>query len=421
MSHELLHILADRKRFQAYGKYIKTHFIQQNELRNIINVLKDWYAKDSRSHIDWGEFQLWFKTVKFPNLSSAQSVLYDKIFEVMEATPEPTSDTYKEILHSFILRDFGRQIGEIGLKAHDGDIDNLDDILSLIDIYNKETETIIEKESNEVSTDIIQIIAKVTTGGLDWKLNFFNRSLGPLRIGDFVVIASRSEVGKTTLLCSEINNFAKQIPKNKKILVFNNEGDGAKYRLRCIQCELDILTRDIQKNPKDAQTRFNTAIGDPNKIVIVDKAILTTNDVEQKIKEHDPAVIVFDQLYKVHGFTKEAGRGGTADVNRQAMLFQWGRELAKAYAPVITVHQADYTAEGEKWLNASQLYGSKTAIQGEADVIVMIGKSHDITKQDIRYFSVVKNKLIGGPKSDPAERHGKTEIQLIAETGQWKE
>ena len=65
----------------------------------------------------------------------------------------------------------------------------------------------------------------------------------------------------------------------------------------------------------------------------------------------------------------------------------------------------------------AQLYGSKTGIQGEADVILMIGCEDN--GQDIRYISIPKNKLPGGPRSVPGLRHGKFEVNFDHQTGRF--
>jgi hypothetical protein len=70
-------------------------------------------------------------------------------------------------------------------------------------------------------------------------------------------------------------------------------------------------------------------------------------------------------------------------------------------------------------MDQSQLYGSKTGVQGEADVQLMIGASHEPGKQLERYISVVKNKLPGSGGTDPRLRHGKFTVDMDAERGRF--
>ena len=53
----------------------------------------------------------------------------------------------------------------------------------------------------------------------------------------------------------------------------------------------------------------------------------------------------------------------------------------------------DSSAENEKTPPMNSLYGSKTGAQGEADVILMIGRTY--SDPDKRYLSTPKNKLTG--------------------------
>jgi hypothetical protein len=124
-------------------------------------------------------------------------------------------------------------------------------------------------------------------------------------------------------------------------------------------------------------------------------------------------LIIIDQLWKVKGFEKEA----TTEVDRQTRMFAWARSLAKIHCPVVTVHQADGSAEGQLWIEMNQLYGSKTGIQGEADAIITLGRSHESGYENIRGLYVPKNKMVG---DDPAFRNGKFEITIQGAIGRFK-
>lgn len=134
--------------------------------------------------------------------------------------------------------------------------------------------------------------------------------------------------------------------------------------------------------------------------------------MEAILKKYKAGLIIFDQLWKIHGFDESSGN----EVTRQTMLFNWGRELSKKHAPVIAVHQADGSAEGMRWIDMSRLYGSKTGIQGEADAIITVGR--DPATGDSRYLYVPKNKLKG---NNPAMRNGKYELIIQPSIGRFKE
>jgi hypothetical protein len=50
------------------------------------------------------------------------------------------------------------------------------------------------------------------------------------------------------------------------------------------------------------------------------------------------------------------------------------------------------------------LYGSKTGIAGECDVIINIGKTYVEAEKSIRYISIARNKLPSGPRTKPELR-----------------
>ena len=237
-------------------------------------------------------------------------------------------------------------------------------------------------------------------------------ALGDLRQGDLVVVGTRPDTGKTTFLASEATYMAPQLAEDQCVLWVNNEEEGNKVFRRLIQSALGRSTAKLDANLPQALDDYKLAVGRADKIVMLNKADVHVRDVDLLVKKYNCGLIIFDQLWKVHGFDAEAGN----EVARQTMLFNWARELAKKVAPVITVHQADGSAEGVKWIDMSKLYGSKTGIQGEADAIITIGRLPDTG--DARYLYVPKNKMMG---KDPALRNGMFEIEIEKDIGRFKE
>jgi hypothetical protein len=102
-------------------------------------------------------------------------------------------------------------------------------------------------------------------------------------------------------------------------------------------------------------------------------------------------------------------------------IYQWARELAKTYCPVVGVCQADGTAEGERWLHMGHVANAKTAKQAEADFILGIGKTHEQGFEFIRYINISKNKLSGDDDSDRVNRHPKIEVLIKPEIGRYED
>ena len=90
----------------------------------------------------------------------------------------------------------------------------------------------------------------------------------------------------------------------------------------------------------------------------------------------------------------------------------WAREIAKGYCPLIAVCQAGASGEGKRWLSMDDVANAKTAKQAEADWILGIGKTHDISEEYMRHLVLCKNKLTGDDDTDPNLRHGRQSVRI---------
>lgn len=221
--------------------------------------------------------------------------------------------------------------------------------------------------------------------------------------------------GKTTFLTDQVSFMSSQVPdvygEDRVILHFNNEEQGPKVRLRYIQATLGLPLSEIMRDLDGYYRQYVDLTGD--RIKIIDSPSITKAQVERLCKKYKPALIIFDQLDKVGGF--EADREDL----RLGGIYQWAREIAKAYCPVIAVSQADGTGEGVKWLTMAHVANAKTAKQAEADWILGIGKQNKEGYESCRYLNISKNKLLGDDDSDPALRHGKIEVIIRPELARY--
>jgi replicative DNA helicase len=262
-----------------------------------------------------------------------------------------------------------------------------------------------------VTDDLDQLYdAAVGKGGLKWRLTSLNRSLGPLRKGDFGFIFARPETGKTTFLASEVTFMASQAESS--VLWINNEEQGEKVLLRCYEAALGAPLEQIIANRERAKAAFFERTG--RRIRLLDNAGVTRRDVERLCEIHNPSLIIVDQLDKVNGFD------GDREDLRMGAIYQWARELAKQYAPVIGVSQSDGSGEGVKYLNMGNVANAKTAKQAEADWILGIGFSYD-DHPNVRGISICKNKLIGGEESVSKMRHGKFDVLIEPEIARYRD
>jgi len=280
---------------------------------------------------------------------------------------------------------------------------SVDKIFSTFDAFEQKREIeqveFVSGDLNELYNDAVK------TTGLRWRLTTLNRMLGSLRKGDFGFIFARPESGKTTFLASEITYFAGQLAaESGPILWFNNEEQGSKVMLRCIQASLGISQAELFSNINQHQITFNSNGG--QHIKIFDSANIHRRQVEQLCKELKPALVVFDQIDKIKGFTDDR------EDLRLGAIYIWSRELAKTYCPTIGVCQADASGEGKRWLTMENVANAKTSKQAEADFILGIGKTHDTALEYVRHFHLSKNKLSGDADTEPEMRHGKADVLI---------
>jgi hypothetical protein len=252
------------------------------------------------------------------------------------------------------------------------------------------------------------------TGGLSWRLPELNISVGPVCQGDLVLVGKRPEVGGTTFLTSEFTHMLAQLPEGGNAIIFNNEESRAHVQGRAMQSALNWTSPQLLTCPASSTGEWHKFLG-TRSLDIIHNTNMTTTFCEHILKRKEYGLIGFNVLWKVRPWGKNL-----EDFQAYQRVAQWARIMADRYAPVVAIWQADASAEGVEWMDQSQLYGSKTGVQGEADVQIMIGKTNDLGKQLERYISVVKNKLPGGAGTKPEHRHGRFVVDMDAERGRFK-
>lgn len=339
----------------------------------------------------------------------------DKDREVYEQLLKELTETEigTDILHELLVQIKQKDIAEkLGIVSFDFALGKKT-LKDVQDVY--ESFETVEKEIEEVqfvTDDLDELYQQtVATQGLRWRLSSLNRMLGSIRKGDFGFIFARPETGKTTFLASEVSYFAEQ--SSSPILWINNEEQGNKVMSRLYQASLGVTTDELMRNRSESKSKYfrNTK----GNIRLYDDASVYKRQIEDLCGKYSPSLVVIDQIDKIKGFT-----GDREDLKLGA-IYQWARELAKTYCPVIGVCQADGTAEGVKWLNMGHVTSAKTTKQAEADFIIGIGRSNEQGKELIRYINISKNKLHGDIDSDPKLRHGFCEVVIEPEIARYRD
>ena len=400
----------DRELFTKYYKYVNINYIKNNynNIYKLFNIIDLYYNKYiNNNNININELDIYYNSNYLLKDSERKELgtLLEEIFSL--------DITNKEGLIALLEEHRRRSLaGKVAIMALDVESGkkSTEDLLELFNDFEHQ-----EVEADEITPINMKLKdlydTQIQTPGLRWRLNWLNRSLGSLRKGDFGFIFARPETGKTTFLASEITHMVSQTDGH--VLWFNNEEQGNKVGIRVFQAALGLNTGELFKNIESKQDKYETITG--NRIVILDfEDSSSKSRIEAVLKHYNPAVIIFDQIDKIRGF-----KGERNDLELK-QIYQWAREIAKQYAPVIAVSQASGEAEGKLFLTMDMVDGSKTAKQGEADWILGIGKEQDNTSRT-RYFNISKNKLIGDVDTSPDLRHGSTQVLIKPEVARYED
>ena len=399
----LIKFLFSPEMYAKYGSFIETKFLRDNspELHRLFQTVSSWHEKYPGLEPGMEEYILFYNTL-FPAVSQKDEQVTAALFSKLSQI-QVEEKVAKDFILTHVQRARATTTSLLALEVAEGrkpfaalqdDLRGLEGIL-VPDADGSEFVTMADEGGFPES-------------GLRWRLGSMNRSLGSLRKGDFGFLFARPEAGKTTFALDQTTYMAEQLTATNQgpLLWFNNEQPGQMVFQRAVCATLGITMEQFFKHRARALAKFREKTG--NRFFLYDKAYMTSKDVDLICQKYKPSLIVFDQLDKIKGLS---GKEERDDLSLKR-LYQWARELAKEYGPVIGICQAGQSGEGKKYLTMDDVDGSKTAKQGEADWILGIGATHQAGLENIRHFYLSKNKLLGDSDTDPSLRHGKFDVRI---------
>jgi len=398
----------DKDYYTKYYKYINLSYIKNNfsNLYKLFLVVHDYYSKNKLDTIDKVNFELAYHS-NYLLEDSERTELSETLDRILSLDID--IDNVTTYLEEHRKRCVAGELAKVALDVEDGTA-KLDELMDKVNEF--EHQQIESIEAQAVNMDLVDLYeSQIQTPGLRWRLDWLNKSLGSLRKGDFGFIFARPETGKTTFLASEMTHMVSQTDGD--ILWFNNEEQGKKVAVRCFQALFGVTNKELFEEKEINADEYNQKIGNRIKIYDFDDSN-NVSRIEAIIKDTNPSLIIFDQIDKIRGFKNDR-----YDLELKK-LYQWAREIAKSYAPVIAVSQAGGTGEGKLWLTMDDVDSSKTAKQGEADWILGIGKEQDNTS-NMRFLNISKNKLLGDKDTLPDLRHGNAQVLIKPEIARYEE
>lgn len=411
MDYPVLYICAEsRENCFKYEKHIKPHAVLK-ETWIILGMMQEFYKTyPAVSKVDWEVFST-FVLVEQSKRLTEESILKLKLVLDKAASYKPHM-THEMVVKGLIEQDYATRLMEECDKLQTG-TGSLEEVHDLATTALRDVERFVDKDDLFVSLELEAQAEKLSSTGYEWRLPVLNRSIGPLRTSNFILVAARVEVGKTTFLASEASYIAPQLPKDRPIVWVNNEEESSTVFFRVVQSALGLKSSEMIANPKEATEKYIKLMGTKDKILIT-KDTNTIKDLEALFKEVNPGMIIFDVLDKVIG-------SKTEDAEHIALgkTYKWARELARTYGPVIAASQVSALAVDLKdppFIGMDALRGSRTDKPGEADAIITIGKYKEPktpSEEMLRTINVPKNKLPGGgSKHIEAERHGQYIVSI---------
>jgi replicative DNA helicase len=414
----LIAFFSNKENYERYKDTVKTEALLLSETAQLLGDIAAYYTTfPSTTDVDWDKFRTFVRVVRHDTWKAEKHELYDAIITRVEEICKKGVDP--DTINLFIRLAACNDIAAVTDSVASGKTDDLSPIIAIVESTKRATSGTGDISHLLGPTDLSVILdSRIRHSGLEWRLEGLNVAAGPLHAGDLVLMPARPEAGKTSFICSELTHMVRYLDADKDAVIFNPEEGGGRLFLRLITAATgqDIIT--VAANDGAAKMAYESEVGRMDKIKVVEPSGgITTRDIEKVLETGRFGLVAINVLDKIRPSFRLRDEG---EVSRYRALAYWMREAANRYSvPIIAVAQASEAAEGQRYLTQSMIYGSKTGVQGEIDLL--IGMGYDPSIENRRWLSILKNKLPGGLKTNPAMKHAKIEVEFDPSTGRYKD
>jgi len=405
---QVIHALLSHTAWLDYGEVLDWPALKQQtpEIYKALLSVKKWH-ESKESDLGMKELPMWF-ALCYPGMKDKEKEIYTELFKQSAST-----EVREELVTQYLQQLKDIQIRQkIAVMAMDDRIPN-EKVIEQVQVLSS-AEAVAEPVSEFVTTDIYDLMElEDNEPGLMWRLGCLNKSIGPLKRGMFGVILARVETGKTAMWVSEVAHAVSQIGEDEHVAVFFNEERGTDVMWRLYSAVTGLTGNQLEADLRKSRNLFYAAGG--GRIKFVDRSRQTAATIQKTLDSLESRLIVIDSLDKVKGFTAE----------RKDMelghIYEWARGIAKDYAPVIGVSQANADGYNTKWLTELDMSNSKTAKPAELDYLIAIGKTNDAGYEYVRYINIPKNKRKHNRYTDEKDRHGKFQVIIEPELSRYRD
>jgi len=395
----LLRILKHKKHYERIMPTLPTGALDKRT-RIVLKDFGDFLKETGHPVIKMGAFKTYFFSFAHTKLTDDQKSYYSQMLDAAEKDCDDA--TTRLMANQLVELTFATDVANDAMDYERGeDIDIIGSVGERHDLAKAQI-MLGDTEEMFVDADIGDLLDEdANLSGLRFQLGCLRQAIRPLRSGDFVLVCSRPDTGKTTFLVSELVGITASLAPTETVLWFNNEGEGNRIVKRLYQAFLGCNTEELQQRQQNGTLRDDFDRAGGNAVRIIDCHDWDTQMVEQVIEDVKPALVIFDMIDNIEfKGVMRSGHDARTDQVLEAQ-YQWARKLGVKYShPVIATSQisADVEQQGETqcYPPMHALKDSKTGKQGAADLIIMIGKSADPTMPYDRFISTPKNKLSSG-------------------------
>lgn len=370
---QTLKLFLNKECYTKYHRLIPSR-IFSGKIRDLYDVLKHLHTTTDREVISLDDLMVAYKLHGSP--TTAKISVVESIMKELKDTNIPDIG----ILTCARDKEIAAQIADQAIKVmnsklSEGTLKELVEFVQSIDV-----EVVEEKEDLYCSSDLDILREKVHKSEFKFGLDFLQALVPSPGRGQFMIVFASTNAGKSTLVSQLDVGYLEQ---GLKVLYIANEEPDYRIMYNHIRSAENKTEEEIMAAGKvDVWSTMK------DRFYLVAAHDYTIADIEARIKEVQPDVLVIDQLDNVKAT-------GSAPRHEQLEhLYQRTRVLAGKYdCLVVAVSQANDEASGKLKLKTNMMANSRIGKPATADLILGIGMRD--MEDPVRCITPCKNKING--------------------------
>jgi hypothetical protein len=379
--------LDKRDVFEKFGHYVMGLKNLERVMYLMLGFIKKFYEKypDSNS-IPESEFRIFLGSYDTMNFTGTYGEYLKQVYTITNINQSLTMDIIEGCVERHIaanVLDKTALIIENNKKQVLGTIQ--DDIDEYNSIIRQPTRDMKEYKA-DLATLVKQEISSIGAPFINPKPNSVIRGM---KVGQLGLIYAYVDTGKTSYGVANNCSVAKylaSIKSDRPTVYACNEEDVSRVTLRHIQCITGRSDQEIEADVKGTQAILKASGYDYIRFI---DHVRNTRIVEKILNKYNPRVMFIDQGTKVS--VTGSKRDGVDALEEKFGLY---RDLAKLYqCTIVCMAQGGEACFDKKFPELTDIYGSRSAVQGELDWAIAIGRDiSDVKYNKHRYFNITKNK-----------------------------